>query len=183
MGSATKNILVRPDLLTTSRVVLTLVEKLEIAYGSMEGMYVFVDRYYNSVELAEALLEKNIHLTGTINRARVGLLIAFPLAVKKKPKRMMKVDINAYRKDDAMSVLEWKDNRPVLMLTTLYDTSTEEVRQIRKGGLLEAVQKPTVECRYNEYMGGVDLADHYIASYGLTRKSIKWWRKVFFWLL
>lgn len=90
-------------------------------------------------------------MTGTINRARVGL----PLAVKKKRKGMKRGDIKAYGKDDVVSVLEWKNERPVLMLTTLYDTSTEEVRRIRKGGLLEVIQKPTVVCRYNEYMGGI----------------------------
>lgn len=36
---------------------------------------------------------------------------------------------------------------------------------------------------YNERMGGVDAADHYISSYMFVRKSKKWWRKMFFWLL
>lgn len=45
MGSVTRIFLVRPDLLTTSRVGLTLVDKLEVAYGSTEGIHVFVDRY------------------------------------------------------------------------------------------------------------------------------------------
>lgn len=31
-------------------------------------------------------------------------------------------------------------------------------------------------------MGGVDLTDHYISSYPFIRKSLKWWRKIFFWL-
>lgn len=32
-------------------------------------------------------------------------------------------------------------------------------------------------------MGGVDTVDHYCGSYSFTRKSVKWWRKLFFWLL
>jgi hypothetical protein len=32
-------------------------------------------------------------------------------------------------------------------------------------------------------MGAVDRADHYFASYGFTRKSHKWWRRLFFSLL
>ncbi|KAG8250277.1 hypothetical protein J6590_108582 [Homalodisca vitripennis] len=32
-------------------------------------------------------------------------------------------------------------------------------------------------------MGGLDQADHYIASYKFSRKSLKWWRKLFFWML
>lgn len=32
-------------------------------------------------------------------------------------------------------------------------------------------------------MGAVDRADHYCGSYAFTRKTVKWWRKLFFWLL
>ena len=31
-------------------------------------------------------------------------------------------------------------------------------------------------------MGGVDKADHYCRSYAFLRKTVKWWRKMFFWL-
>lgn len=67
------------------------------------------------------------------------------------------------------------------MLTTLYNNKCETVTRIGKGGVTESVQKPVVVCRYNNFMGGVDLADHYIASY--ARKTIKWWRKMFFLML
>lgn len=36
---------------------------------------------------------------------------------------------------------------------------------------------------YNQFMGGVDLCDQLLHYYGLTRKSKKWWRRVFFRLL
>ena len=32
-------------------------------------------------------------------------------------------------------------------------------------------------------MNGVDISDQYTASYPFTRKTIKWWRKVCFWLI
>jgi len=32
-------------------------------------------------------------------------------------------------------------------------------------------------------MGAVDRADHLCTSYNFARKSIKWWRKLFFWLM
>uniref|UniRef100_A0A1B6EQK2 PiggyBac transposable element-derived protein domain-containing protein n=1 Tax=Cuerna arida TaxID=1464854 RepID=A0A1B6EQK2_9HEMI len=49
--------------------------------------------------------------------------------------------------------------------------------------MIEEVKKPRVVFRYNKFMGGVDVADQYISSYSFTRKSIQWWRKIFFWLL
>jgi len=36
---------------------------------------------------------------------------------------------------------------------------------------------------YTKNMGGVDRADHYVASYALMRKSLKCWHKLFFWLV
>ena len=32
-------------------------------------------------------------------------------------------------------------------------------------------------------MGGVDKADQYSSYYSFTKKSVKWWRKLMFWLL
>jgi hypothetical protein len=32
-------------------------------------------------------------------------------------------------------------------------------------------------------MGGVARADHYCSSYRFLKKSLKWWRKLYFWTL
>lgn len=39
----------------------------------VEGMHVFLDSYYSSVELDETLYGRKVYLTGTINRSRKGL--------------------------------------------------------------------------------------------------------------
>ena len=36
---------------------------------------------------------------------------------------------------------------------------------------------------YNHHMNGVDIADQYAVYYSFVRKTVKWWRKVAFWLL
>ena len=36
---------------------------------------------------------------------------------------------------------------------------------------------------YNDNMLGVDKTDQLAAYYSFLRKSVKWWRKVLFWLL
>ena len=38
-------------------------------------------------------------------------------------------------------------------------------------------------CDYTEHMEAVDRSHHYCTSYSFTRKTLKWWRKLFFWLL
>ena len=36
---------------------------------------------------------------------------------------------------------------------------------------------------YNKYMLGVDRLDQRMSYYSFVRKSVRWWRKVFFWLV
>ena len=43
--------------------------------------------------------------------------------------------------------------------------------------------KPMVVDQYNKYMLGVDLLDQRMSYYQFVRKSVKWWRKVFFWMV
>lgn len=43
--------------------------------------------------------------------------------------------------------------------------------------------KPLVIKDYNDFMLGVDRMDQMVAYYNFEHKSIKWWRKVFFWVL
>ena len=44
-------------------------------------------------------------------------------------------------------------------------------------------EKPVVVVDYNKYMLGVDKLDQLCSYYSFLHKSVKWWRKVFFWLL
>ena len=43
--------------------------------------------------------------------------------------------------------------------------------------------KPLVVTEYNKYILGVDRLDQRMAYYKFERKSVRWWRKVFFWML
>lgn len=70
------------------------------------------------------------------------------------------------------------------MLSSYHNSTTEEVtRREKNRNQVEIVNKPAVIVDYNKMMGGVDTADHYVSSYMFVRKSKKWWRKMFFWLL
>lgn len=88
----------------------------------------------------------------------------------------------AYKNDDTV-VLAWKDKRPVLMCSSYHGDDMQEIERNKEGGRKEKIQKPVMICDYNKHMGGVDTADHYGASYKFARKSVKWWRKLFFWYL
>lgn len=199
-GKSTTDRMERQDLGSTSRVVIHLVNKLKQSYGEVEGFHVFTDRFYTNLDLAKALNEMKVHLTGTIMLNRKGLpeeirptRKSSKISKKRrepaeppKPKlKLKKGQMKTFRDDKInCSVTLWKDTNLVSMLSTLYaDNTTNTITRVKKGGAVESVIKPTVVCKYNQYMGGVDIADQYISSYAFSRKSLKWWRKVFFWLL
>ena len=43
--------------------------------------------------------------------------------------------------------------------------------------------KPSTIREYSKYMDSVDRCDQYLSYYPVPRRSMKWWKKVFFWLL
>ena len=64
------------------------------------------------------------------------------------------------------------------MLSTVH-TATLTTATGRRG---EMKTKPLVIHKYNQSMGGVDKADQHAVYYSLGRHSVKWWRKLMFWL-
>lgn len=93
---------------------------------------------------------------------------------------MKKGEVTAYRRGNSYMALAWRDKRQVTMLSSAHNASTKEVTRKIAGGKTLTLKKPVVICDYTENMGAVDRADHYCASYAFSRKSMKWWRKLFF---
>jgi len=175
-GAATTDQLPYPNHQFAPRVVLHLIDQLlQAADGT--GYHLFTDRYYTGCILAEELYKRQVHLTGTIMKNRAGL----PVAVKKKLK-LKQQETKTWVKGDSMTCLVWQDKRQVLMLSTYYNGSVQEIERRTKKGP-EKVSKPTMIIDYTQNMGGVDRADHYISSYAFMKKSLKWWRKLFYWIL
>lgn len=175
-GRQTTEVLPRPDLLFTSRIVIHLCDVL-LNEVTGSGYHLFTDRYYTSPELARELLQKKIHLTGTVQKNRKGL----PNEVKRKLK-LKQQEVVAFTIDKKLMSLVWQDKRQVLMLSTFYNADTHTIQRTNKKQTVD-VAKPVMISEYTKYMGAVDRADHYCASYGFSRKSLKWWRKLFYWLL
>ena len=70
-------------------------------------------------------------------------------------------------------VVAWRheNKQPVVMLSTTFSAlPTRALTGRRK----LPVTKPEVVVRYNNSMGGVDLADQYSVYYSFTLKSVKW---------
>ena len=92
-------------------------------------------------------------------------------------------DVIALR-DDYLMALTWRAKKkkvPVVILSI--ECSAQMVMVPSRHSGVAAQEKPTAVHTYNQNMNGVDISDQYTATYPFTRKTIKWWRKVFFWLI
>lgn len=85
----------------------------------------------------------------------------------------------AGRSNEVM-VLAWMDNRTVTLLSNWHTNDSKTVTGIIRGGNVEEIIKPVSIIDYTKNMRGVDIADQYAASYCFMRKTLKWWRKLFF---
>jgi hypothetical protein len=175
-GSITSESLIHPELPISARIVLHLYNNLLESIPNSEGYHLYVDRYYTSVSLAEELLKMKCYLTGTIRRDRKFL----PRQIRKPTSKFRTVIRYRSRKSKLLALL-WRDKRIITILSS-YDTgSMKNVSRITRGGYQVELKKPEVILNYNKFMGGVDRADQLGSIHCFLRKTLKWWRKIFFW--
>ena len=177
-GTATTEILGNPQHKFNTRIILELLDRVR-SVTEDNGYHLFTDRLYTNLELAKELLNRRTHLTGTIQTNRIGL----PPQIKKGKVRLQSGEHVSYCKSNRYHVLSWRDKRYVTMCSTFYSAATKRVPRNTKGNNNEEITKPEMICEYTANMGGIDRADHYCSSYAFIQKSLKWWRKMYFFVL
>ena len=90
--------------------------------------------------------------------------------------------MKVYRYSENVMALGWQDRTLILMLSSWHIGDTAPHHCWRNGSH-DDVDKPVVISHCAAHMGAVDRSDHYSSSYSFTRKTLKWWRKLFFWLV
>ena len=73
--------------------------------------------------------------------------------------------------------VHWKDQRDVFLASSIHGNATETVK--RRSEETEII-KPSMICQYNKFMNGVDKCDQYLSTWSIQRKTLKWWKKLFF---
>jgi hypothetical protein len=122
----------------TSRMILSLMDSLELSVSGVEGYHLSTDRC-SSVQLAEELDNQKCHTTGTIIAGRVGT----PKPVRKGARKKMKSgDTFAYRRRNIL-LMGWKCKSVVLM-SAYHDTSMEKIVTVQKEGAAERNSKVNV---------------------------------------
>ena len=147
-----------------------------------QGYHLYFDNFYTSPKLVKDLYELQIPSCGTAAENRR----AFPEAMKRGKEWARGKDRGAMRwvRDGQCLALQWKDNRPVTMLTSIH-TANDFVHVSRKEKTANRwqnirVKQPKSIDDYNAYMNGVDRSDQIIGKSTALRKCMRWWKTLFF---
>ncbi|XP_069184484.1 piggyBac transposable element-derived protein 4-like [Procambarus clarkii] len=161
--------------------VMALIEPLKD-----KGYHLYMDNYYNSVRLSEALLQVGVYTCGTLRLQR-----GAPKSLQMQAKGKVPVDKTLFKRKDNTFIILWKDKRIVSLITNCHNAETQRVqrrKRVRNRDGTTSVQqvtvnKPNAICDYNTNMKGVDHFDQMIKYYHFTRKTHKWTKKMTFYFV
>lgn len=97
--------------------------------------------------------------------------------ILKKPKFYEKRTV-AHKKGNTMLLV--LDKRIVSLLNTWHNADIITTRRFIQGGIEKIIEMSSLIVGYTKSMIGVDRVDQYVFNYYFF-KSLKWWRKLFFW--
>ena len=109
----------------------------------------------------------------------------FPTNLTRDAQRMSRGDcVSSQVLDGKVECLVWKDKKPIAFINTISDPeSFTTVAQKQSNGNRIDVTCPLSVKLYNANMDGVDLADQKRKLYSCTRKSKKWYMRLFWYIL
>ncbi|KAG5891595.1 hypothetical protein JTB14_032538 [Gonioctena quinquepunctata] len=139
----------------TTKVVLKLLKNYLDS-----GHSVYLDNFYNSFELANALSLRNTYCTGTLNAKRKNNPIFVVSKKLKKGETIAQFSNNVI-------IGKWKDKRDVLFISNEHENSMVEYTD----RLQHQREKPAPIFYYNKFMGGIDHQDQMTAYYPCLPKN------------
>ncbi|XP_071814951.1 piggyBac transposable element-derived protein 4-like [Apostichopus japonicus] len=140
--------------------------------------HLFMDNWYSSPTLYQKLSENKTHAAGTVRVNRKRMPKELTQKKAKKGRKRGEVD---FRRSENLLAMRFLDNRDVYMLSTIHDISEVETGKADRD-TNERVKKPKLVVDYNQHMGSVDMADQMAKVYTEARRSIKWYKKLVWYL-
>lgn len=138
-----------------------------------KGHTVYLDNWYSSPQLFLWLHTRTTNACGTVRKNRKNM--------PKIDNKLKKGEIS-FRSSGELLAMKWCDKREVWMLSTCHSADMAESEKTdRKSG--NKILKPTCILDYNKNMGSVDRTDMVISSIESVRKTVKWYKKLFFHVL
>ena len=119
-----------------------------------KGHRVFFDSWYSSVSLVEKLTEKGFQVISTLRNNTKNL----------PPKSEFNKNSNnfAYCNEIGAMIQKFSDKKDVYFISN-YDVALDDIRNI-----------------YNFQNRGVDKMNENMSFYNIERRTVKWWKKIFF---
>lgn len=153
---------------SSKKAITDLLEKADLLD---KGYQLHTDNWYTSPTLFHYLQARKTSAVGTVRLNRRGMPSDLQASRGQIDFRSSKTGIICR---------QWVDKRPVTMLSTAHTSKVVTLPPNRRG--VER-SKPEVVVDYNNGMKGVDLSDQLAQSYPSTKKTVKWYKKIFFYLL
>ena len=147
-------------------VVHRLIEPLK-----QKGYIVYFDNYYCNPQLCLSLAADGTNSVGVARANRVGM----PSELVQTPLQVREVD---YRRQGVLLAIKWRDKKDVHTLTTVHKPKMRMVRSRSQRKM-----KPVATQDYILHMAGVDKSDQLLSYQPMHRRTLKWWKKLFFHLL
>jgi hypothetical protein len=151
---------------------------------------IYVNRFYTSLELLKSLTERQLYITGTMLATRIPQAIQMTntSAEYKNMKRgdavKFKLSYGVDGKPFDAGLVAWRDRNVVYCLSN--DSNNFEFDECKRRGDkgIISIPRPISIADYNQYMGGVDLADmRRLQCNSTIMGQNRWWLKFFFYLL
>ena len=171
----------RGDKGLSHHVVVQLTEPFQF-----QGYHLFCDNFYSSPALFQDLLDRGIYATGTLRVDRKDV----PKDVKELKEalggRKVPRGTGYYLRDGDLVYVCWRDSRPVLALSVPYpghQSDTKVTRKVGSSSVRQEIFRPLIIEKYNKFMGGVDKSDQFLAYHNVLRKTVRYWKTLFYHLV
>ena len=137
-----------------------------------KGHIMYTDNWYTSPMLCQYLHEHNTGSCGTVKDVRKFM--------PQLPKKQEKGDCVRKQCENILAI-KWKDKRSVSVLSTVHEgLMVDSGKRTRND---EPIMKPDAIIDYNINMRLVDKSDMMIGEIDCLRKTVKWYKKLFFHLV
>ena len=98
-----------------------------------------------------------------------------------KVMKLKKGDVVFRSCDEGLIAIIWKDKNDVRILSTMHTSGMKDTGKSERNG--DPRLKPQCVQTYNGGTGGMDASDQMTATYRFVKKYVKWYKKLFFYLL
>ncbi|XP_022097496.1 piggyBac transposable element-derived protein 4-like [Acanthaster planci] len=139
------------------------------------GYNIFLDSKSSSPALFLRLRDRQTNACGTVR-----------LHQRQMPSDLKKVKLKrgecAFRSSDCgLLALIWKDKKEVKMLSTIHSAAMQETGKSDRHG--KQILKPSCILDHSRCRGAVELSDQLASSHHSMWRSVKWYRKLFFYMV